>query len=71
MKDNTLYLSKIFTWYEGDFEKNWKGTSTVKEFIVLYREAMSLNQSQVDAITSGEVEVDYLDYDWSLNDVKP
>ncbi|NDW22329.1 DUF547 domain-containing protein [Alteromonas hispanica] len=71
MKGNTLYLSKIFTWYEGDFEKNWKGTSTVKEFIVLYREAMSLNQSQVDAITSGEVEVDYLDYDWSLNDVKP
>ncbi|AUC90275.1 DUF547 domain-containing protein [Alteromonas sp. MB-3u-76] len=71
MKDKTLYLSKIFTWYEGDFEKNWKGTSTVKEFIVLYREAMSLNQSQVDAITSGEVEVDYLDYDWSLNDVKP
>jgi hypothetical protein len=70
IENETLYLSKIFSWYEGDFEKNWKDTNSVSEFILLYKDAMALSSAQVDLIESGKADVDYLEYDWSLNDTK-
>nr|WP_269519617.1 DUF547 domain-containing protein [Alteromonas sp. BMJM2] len=68
IENETLYLSKIFSWYKGDFEKNWKGTQSVSEFILFYKDAMALSSAQVDLIESGKADVDYLEYDWSLND---
>lgn len=70
IENETLYLSKIFSWYEGDFEKSWKDTHSVPEFILLYKDAMALSSAQVDLIESGKADVDYLEYDWSLNDTK-
>ena len=50
-----LKLTKIFDWYGDDFEK---GGGSVLEFIRRYR---------TEAMPEGEVEIDFMSYDWSLN----
>ena len=53
---NTAQLSKIFQWYKGDFTEQ----SSLLEYINLY----------LDNSVATDAPVTYLDYDWSLNDVK-
>ncbi len=53
VKGNTLKLSKIFKWYGDDFEDKY---GSFKKFILKH---YSL---------SGDFSVDYLDYDWNLNE---
>jgi len=50
-------ISKIFSWYSGDFKL---GNESVSDFINKYSE-VKLNSDS---------DVDYMDYDWSLNDVQ-
>lgn len=51
-------ISKIFQWYGGDFKK---GDNTVRKFIDKYS----------DVNITDETEIDYLKYDWRLNDKLP
>jgi Protein of unknown function, DUF547 len=58
LEGNTLYVSRIFKWYSGDFNDDIVG------FFLKYAkgellETLRRNQQQI--------KVDYLDYDWSLN----
>jgi hypothetical protein len=58
LKGQTLYVSKIFKWYASDFENDVVG------FFLKYaqgslKDALKLNRNTI--------EVEYLDYDWSLN----
>ncbi len=48
-------LSKYFDWYKGDFEKDG---NTVPKFIAKYS----------DVTISPDADIEYLDYDWSLNE---
>nr|WP_232368927.1 DUF547 domain-containing protein [Alteromonas sp. BL110] len=70
MSDDTLYLSKIFDWYSEDFERKdgeWRGTSTLTEFILLYKDAMQLTDAQVSALKNNTADIEFLNYDWALN----
>ena len=49
-----LELSKIFTWFKGDFTKN----GSLAEFIDRY----------TDTKVSPDAKIDFLPYDWNLND---
>jgi len=62
-KTNTLYLSSIFKWFREDFEK----AGSVRSFIA---QRMSKDKNIQSRIQSGKIEIDYLDYDWSLNDAQ-
>ncbi|THV61661.1 DUF547 domain-containing protein [Flagellimonas alvinocaridis] len=53
---NTAYLSKIFKWYKGDFTEN----GSLQEYISSY----------LDKPIIKDTKIDYLEYDWSLNDAK-
>lgn len=54
---NTLYLSQIFDWFRADFETE---AASVQAYVARYMD---------DARVGGpDVDVEYLDYDWSLND---
>jgi len=55
----TIAISKIFDWYESDFEE---AAGSVKEFIARY--APSEYRS---LIASPDCDVEFLDYDWRLN----
>lgn len=59
-KNNTLYISKIFKWFEEDFTRK----NTLKEYIAK-NIAMSGNQYQ--EIMSKKTKTTYLNYYWLLN----
>ncbi len=58
MKDNTLYISKIFDWFDDDFNDN------PPLFIRQY--AGEQLKTKIDAAGSG-IKISYLHYDWTLN----
>ena len=60
---STLYLSSIFKWYGDDFKKEY---GSFKEFVS--NRIVADTESQKRA-RSDRTKVEFLDYDWSLNDV--
>ena len=58
IEGNRIYLSKIFKWFEEDFEE--KGG--VLKFLVLF-----VSDRNREKIASGKLEVRHLNYNWSLN----
>ena len=56
-----LRVSKVFDWFEEDFEV----AGGVLPFVIRYAPAPDAAWLQENA---GEVSIGYLDYDWSLND---
>jgi hypothetical protein len=67
LRGTTLELSSLFDWYRSDFERDWRGASSLRDFLALYATALGLNREQVIALRDGTLAIDYLDYDWSLN----
>jgi len=61
---NLLQLSKIFDWYGVDFEKKF---GSVLSYVAKYVTAKPNEQAR---IIQGKVELEHLDYNWLLNDVK-
>ncbi|MGE4233097.1 MAG: DUF547 domain-containing protein [Bacteriovoracia bacterium] len=61
-QNKTLFLSSIFKWYGGDFDKKF---SSVKSFIA---PRIAKNGAEEILIKSDQSKVTYLDYDWSLNE---
>lgn len=57
-KKKTLYLSKIFKWY-GDDWKKMTGTPLLNHI-----------EKYLPEIKGQKIEIEYLDYDWSLNEYK-
>ena len=58
LEADTLYLSKIFYWYEGDFQEGVLG------FFMKFAEPDLRKQLEERA---DRIKIEYLDYDWSLN----
>jgi len=67
VEGSALKVSSIFKWYRSDFEKGWRGASTLPAFFVLYRQPLELDDKAVDLLKSGKMNIDFLDYDWRLN----
>lgn len=65
-----LFLSSIFKWYKGDFEKGFRGANSLESFLLLYPESLKLSENQRTTLENNDMEIDFLDYDWQLNDVK-
>ena len=61
-KEKTVYLSKIFKWFEEDFE-NWRDLKDFKHFVAHY---WDLDAKTKSAILKYDIE--YTDYSWALND---
>jgi hypothetical protein len=60
--ENTLYLSKIFDWFEGDFIS---ASGSVLEFIKPYL------AKEARAFLQREPKIAYIHYDWALNAKAP
>lgn len=65
-----LEVSKIFDWYGKDFDHGWHGYASVKATLARYAELLADRPADRDAVRAQRPEVAFLDYDWSLNDVK-
>lgn len=65
-----LAVSKIFDWYGKDFARGWKGYTALEQFFGKYADLLADAPRDRQAIRDGKAAVEFLDYDWSLNDVK-
>ena len=60
--ENTLYLSKLFDWFSGDFKYK---SGSVQDFLKPYLDERTL------AVLERGPKIDYIHYDWSLNAQEP
>jgi hypothetical protein len=67
LEGNTLKVSSIFKWYRDDFEQGWRGATTLEQFLALYAQPLNLDERSVNLLVSGDLDIDFLDYDWKLN----
>jgi hypothetical protein len=67
---NTLSVSKIFDWYQGDFEKGHQGFTSLDATFARYADALGDTPQARDAIRKGGSKIRYLDYDWTLNAIR-
>ena len=67
LKGDSLNLSSIFKWYRQDFERGWGGFKELSQFLIAYRQALGLLDSDVRRLKSGETDIEFSDYDWRLN----
>lgn len=70
LRGNSVYVSRIFDWYEEDFDRGWNGIDSVQEFLLRYADALDPTQSQIEALREASMRIRYLEYDWRLNDVQ-
>ncbi|NOR51758.1 MAG: DUF547 domain-containing protein [Gammaproteobacteria bacterium] len=63
-----LEVSKVFDWYEADFEQGDRGIHSLKGLLSRYAAQLSDNPHQQLLIGEHKLEIDHLDYDWRLND---
>lgn len=70
IKGKTFYVSSIFKWYEDDFETGWRGAKSLSAFLALYADALQIPAPLKAAAASGDADIEFLDYDWRLNDAK-
>lgn len=64
---NRLEVSKIFDWYKQDFESGWHGWNSLNDFFAHYADKLTDTQEARQAVAAGNVDVDFLDYNWNLN----
>jgi len=64
---DTLSVSKIFDWYSEDFERGWGGYKTLSQFFANYSKAIGLSGRDIQRLKAGDIDIDFMDYDWRLN----
>ncbi|MDH3354591.1 MAG: DUF547 domain-containing protein [Chromatiales bacterium] len=63
-----LEISKIFDWYEKDFEQGNRQLHSIKDLFSRFSNQISDAPQQQQLIKNRQVEITYLNYDWRLND---
>ena len=71
--ESTVYLSPIFKWFGGDFVQGYGTDAKFNEHkdderAVLNFISNYLSKSDADYLSSEDYDIEYLDYDWSLNE---
>lgn len=67
--NDRLEVSRIFDWYEEDFTSGFRGHTTHAAFLGDYAELLADDENVRQRIAAGQVEIDFLEYDWALNDL--
>jgi len=68
--DGRAELSEIFKWFGEDFQKGHRGIGNLNDLVLRYADALNVPMAERAAIRGGSVRIRYLDYDWSLNDIR-
>lgn len=64
-----LEVSKIYDWFGVDFRSGFKGVASLPAFCARYADQLADAPADRERIKAGKVAIDFLDYDWKLNDV--
>ena len=69
--NNTLYLSQIFNWFEGDFISWYRQAYPVDDpSVVDYIALFASPDDRAYLSENPDLEIEYLSYDWTLNSQK-
>ena len=61
---DNLQVSSIFDWYQDDFEQNGQ---TLAGYFASQAGALGLTDAQRQQLLDGEIDIEFLAYDWRLN----
>lgn len=64
LKGESLQVSSIFKWYREDFELNGQDLAA---YLATQANSLSLTPTQRQQLLDGQIEIEFLDYDWRLN----
>ncbi len=67
-KSQSLEVSKIFDWYKQDFTQGHRGLFSLNDLFSIYFKELTDNKEGQEKIRAMTIKIDYLDYDWNLND---
>ncbi len=68
VEDSVIKLSSIFKWYREDFEQGWLGYHRLEDFLIAHAAALNLSTAMKAQLKTGDVAIEFLDYDWQLNE---
>jgi hypothetical protein len=63
-------LSPIFDWYGRDFAHGHHGYSRLQDLVANYADQLADAPADRQALRAGSVPIRFLDYDWTLNDLR-
>jgi hypothetical protein len=73
----TLEVSKIFDWFKEDWQSGYRGIAkdaapiaSREQFLAKYADALASTQAGREAVRGQKVPLAFLEYDWTLNDVR-
>ena len=64
-----LSVSRIFDWYGKDFEQGHQGFDSLGTTFLRYAEQLASTPEARALLVAGDYRIEFLDYDWRLNDV--
>jgi len=67
-RNGTLYVSRIFDWYGADFTHGFHGFDSLEATFAHYADALTDTPADTARVRQGGYDIEYLDYDWKLND---
>ncbi len=68
--DGRAELSEIFKWFGEDFQKGHRGIGSLNDLVLRYADGLGVPMAERAPIRAGSVRIRYLDYDWTLNDIR-
>ena len=66
----TLRVSRIFDWYRKDFEQGHQGYASPKDVFARHADRLADREDARARIRAGDYRLDFLPYDWALNDAR-
>lgn len=67
-ESGSLEVSKIFDWYNDDFNKGYRGLYSLNDLFSRYVQELTNDKDGQTEILTDSVKINYLDYNWQLND---
>ena len=69
VRDGKVEVSSIFKWFREDFESGWGGFHRVEDVFATYANQLTDKPAEQEQLRAKSLPVEFLDYDWSLNDI--
>lgn len=63
-------FSQLFDWYRKDFEQGHRGLNSLQDLAARYADALADTSEQRERLTAKSAPIKFIEYDWSLNDIK-
>ncbi len=68
VRNGRLEVSSIFKWYREDFERGDLGLKRLPDLFARHAERLSDDPATLAQLRAGTLTIEFLDYDWTLND---